>query len=229
MLVEAARTMLSQSDLPLFLWAEDVSTACYTQTRSIIHRRFGKTPYAQINNRIPSIKHFHIFRCKCFVLNDKENLNKLCPKAEEGIFISYSQTSAAYRVYLKKLKIEVESVNVTFDEELAFEQNSSEPVLTGVLASGQNSPEPAVNVLDYDKASTSTSHLSHLDLLFEHFYDEFLGTKVTKPVVIYRAEELNDNQPITSEVSIESTIPIQEEIQVQMPTPSVEVVVKPRY
>ncbi|KAI3735222.1 hypothetical protein L6452_14713 [Arctium lappa] len=157
--------MLRQSYLPLFLWAEVVSTICYMQNRSIIHRR-------------------------CFVLNDKENLNKFSPKADEGIFIGYSQTSAAYKVYLNKSKIVVESVNVTFDEELSFEQNSSEPVLTGVLASGQISPELAVNVLGSNKAS----------------------------------EELNDNQPITSEVSSESAIPIQDEIQVQTPTPSVEVV-----
>ncbi|GJW36791.1 retrovirus-related pol polyprotein from transposon TNT 1-94 [Tanacetum coccineum] len=35
-LVEAARTMLSASKLPLSFWAEAVATACYTQNRSII-------------------------------------------------------------------------------------------------------------------------------------------------------------------------------------------------
>ncbi|GKB84725.1 retrovirus-related pol polyprotein from transposon TNT 1-94 [Tanacetum coccineum] len=43
-LVEAARTMLIFSHAPLFLWAEAIATACYTQNRSIIHRRFNKTP-----------------------------------------------------------------------------------------------------------------------------------------------------------------------------------------
>ncbi|KAI3715287.1 hypothetical protein L6452_22263 [Arctium lappa] len=103
-LVEAARTMLSQSDLPLFLWAEVVSTACHTQNRSMIHRRFQKTLYELINNRTPTIKYFHIFGCKCFVLNDRESLNKFSAKADEGIFIGYSSTSAAYRVYLNKSK-----------------------------------------------------------------------------------------------------------------------------
>ncbi|KAI3691773.1 hypothetical protein L6452_31575 [Arctium lappa] len=103
-LVEVARTMLSHSNLPLFLWAEAVSTACYTQNRSMIHRRFKKTPYVLINNRTPTIKYFHIFGCKCFVLNDRENLNKFSAKADEGIFIGYSSTSTAYRVYLKKTK-----------------------------------------------------------------------------------------------------------------------------
>nr|GEY04077.1 retrovirus-related Pol polyprotein from transposon TNT 1-94 [Tanacetum cinerariifolium] len=40
-LVETARTMLIFSHAPLFLWAEAIATACYTQNRSIIHRRFN--------------------------------------------------------------------------------------------------------------------------------------------------------------------------------------------
>ncbi|KAI3707227.1 hypothetical protein L6452_25556 [Arctium lappa] len=144
-LVEAARTMLSQSDLPLFLWAEAVSTACYTQNRSMVHRRFKKTPYALIKNRTPTIKYFHIFGCTCFVLNDRENLNKFSAKADEGIFIGYFSTATAFRVYLKKSKTVIENVNVSFDEDMASEQQRSEPVITGVLASGQLSPEPCIS------------------------------------------------------------------------------------
>ncbi|GJU71475.1 retrovirus-related pol polyprotein from transposon TNT 1-94 [Tanacetum coccineum] len=44
-LVEAARTMMIFSKAPMFLWAEAVATACYTQNRSLIHTRHNKTPY----------------------------------------------------------------------------------------------------------------------------------------------------------------------------------------
>ncbi|KAJ9541501.1 hypothetical protein OSB04_028007 [Centaurea solstitialis] len=40
-LVEAARTMLAYSKLPMFLWAEAVDTACYTQNRSIVNNRMA--------------------------------------------------------------------------------------------------------------------------------------------------------------------------------------------
>ncbi|KAI3718277.1 hypothetical protein L6452_19141 [Arctium lappa] len=165
-LVEAARTMLSQSDLPLFLLEKVVSTACYTQNRSMVHRRFKKTPYALINNRTPTIKYFHIFGCKCFVLNDRESLNKFSAKADEGIFIGYSSTSTAFRVYLKKSKTVIESINVSFDEEMASEQQRSEPVITGILAYGQLSSGPTSQQNKSDEPSTSTNHLSDLDLLF---------------------------------------------------------------
>ncbi|GJY44202.1 retrovirus-related pol polyprotein from transposon TNT 1-94 [Tanacetum coccineum] len=65
-LVEAARTMLSASKLPLSFWAEAVATACYTQNRSIIISTHGKIAYHIINDRKPSIKHLHIFGCICY-------------------------------------------------------------------------------------------------------------------------------------------------------------------
>nr|GFA29860.1 hypothetical protein [Tanacetum cinerariifolium] len=44
-LIEAAHTMLIYAQAPLFLWAEAVATACFTQNRSIIRLHHGKTPY----------------------------------------------------------------------------------------------------------------------------------------------------------------------------------------
>nr|GEU44191.1 retrovirus-related Pol polyprotein from transposon TNT 1-94 [Tanacetum cinerariifolium] len=50
-LVEAARTMLTFANLPLFLWAEAITTACFTQNRLIIHKHFDKTSYELMNKR----------------------------------------------------------------------------------------------------------------------------------------------------------------------------------
>ncbi|KAJ9546943.1 hypothetical protein OSB04_019486 [Centaurea solstitialis] len=49
-LVEAAKTMLNASGLPLTFWAEAVSTACYTQNRSLVVKHFEKTPYQLLHN-----------------------------------------------------------------------------------------------------------------------------------------------------------------------------------
>nr|GFC93648.1 retrovirus-related Pol polyprotein from transposon TNT 1-94 [Tanacetum cinerariifolium] len=71
MLVEAARTMLIFSRAPLFLWAEAIATACFTQNRFIIHRRFNKTPYELINGRKPDISFLHVFGALCYPKNDR--------------------------------------------------------------------------------------------------------------------------------------------------------------
>nr|GFB90631.1 retrovirus-related Pol polyprotein from transposon TNT 1-94 [Tanacetum cinerariifolium] len=65
----------------LFLWAEAIATACFTQNRSIIHRRFNKTPYELINGRKPDILFLHVFGALCYPKNDREDIGKLGAKA----------------------------------------------------------------------------------------------------------------------------------------------------
>ncbi|GKB14058.1 retrovirus-related pol polyprotein from transposon TNT 1-94 [Tanacetum coccineum] len=95
-LVEAARTMLIFSRAPLFLWAEAIATACYTQNRSIIHRRFDKTPYELINGRKPDISFLYVFGALCYPKNDREDIGKLGAKCDIGFFNGYSANSCAY-------------------------------------------------------------------------------------------------------------------------------------
>ncbi|KAI3758690.1 hypothetical protein L6452_06261 [Arctium lappa] len=115
----------------------------------------------------------------------------------------------------KTIEDYLEYVGITHQYSAArtTKQNEFKNVITVSLASGQISPEPGSNVSSSDKASTSTSHLSELDLLFEHFYDEFLGSKVSRPVVIDSFEESSEHQTITSDVSTELVTPVQTETQ----------------
>ena len=108
--------MLTYANLPQYLWAEAVSTACFTQNRSFIHRIFNVTPYEIINNRKPNVKFFHVFGCRCFIMNLKDNLSKFQAKADEGIFLGYSQNSVAYRVLNKRTRKVEETFNLTFDD-----------------------------------------------------------------------------------------------------------------
>nr|GFA50818.1 hypothetical protein [Tanacetum cinerariifolium] len=86
-LVEAARTMLIFYRAPLFLWAKAIATACFTQNRSIIHRRFNKTPYELINGRKPDISFLHVFDALCYPKNDRKVIGKLGAK---GLDLTYA-------------------------------------------------------------------------------------------------------------------------------------------
>nr|GEY21139.1 hypothetical protein [Tanacetum cinerariifolium] len=110
-LVEAARTMLIFSHALLFLWAEAIATACYTQNCSIIHRRFNKTPYELIQGRNPDISYLHVFWALCYSKNDREDIDKLGAKGNIGFFIGYSANSVAYRVYNRRTKRIIETMN----------------------------------------------------------------------------------------------------------------------
>ncbi|GJW86451.1 retrovirus-related pol polyprotein from transposon TNT 1-94 [Tanacetum coccineum] len=73
-LVEAARTMLIFSKALMFLWAEAVATACYTQNRSLIHTRHNKTPYELAHDKKPDHTFLSVFGALCYPINDSEDL-----------------------------------------------------------------------------------------------------------------------------------------------------------
>ncbi|GJS42778.1 retrovirus-related pol polyprotein from transposon TNT 1-94 [Tanacetum coccineum] len=94
-LVEAARTMLIFSKAPMFLWAEAVATACYTQNRSLIHTRHNKTPYELVHNKKPNLTFFSVFGALCYPTNDNGYLKKLQPIADIRIFVGYAPSRKA--------------------------------------------------------------------------------------------------------------------------------------
>nr|GEV06624.1 putative reverse transcriptase domain-containing protein [Tanacetum cinerariifolium] len=190
-LVEAIRTMLIFSHAPLFLWAEAIATACYTQNHSIIHRCFNKTPYELIQGRKLDISYLHVFGDLCYLKNDCEDFGKLGAKGNIGFFIGYSANSVAYRVYNQRTKKIIETMNVTFDELLAmdFEQNSSKPDRQS-MTSGQISFELE---LTYAPSTITPQRPSErdLDILFEPLHNEYLGDSAPAP-------KNSSNTPVSS-------------------------------
>ncbi|KAI3523650.1 hypothetical protein L1887_01930 [Cichorium endivia] len=115
-LIEAGRTMVVDAGLPLTFWAEAVNTACYTQNRSIIFKRHGKTAYEILKGRSPDISYFHAFGCACFILKQGEHQSKFEAKSDDGIFLGYSAISKAFRVFNVSKRKVIESIHVRFDE-----------------------------------------------------------------------------------------------------------------
>ena len=103
-LEELKRTMLSESSLPKYFWADAVNTSCFVMNIVLIRPILKKTPYELFNGRKPNISHLKVFGYRYFILNNgKENPGKFDEKADNGIFIGYSSTSHAYKVYNKRL------------------------------------------------------------------------------------------------------------------------------
>nr|GFB00291.1 hypothetical protein [Tanacetum cinerariifolium] len=160
-LIEAARTMLIYAQAPLFLWAEAVATACFTQNRSIIRLRHGKTPYELL-------------------------YSKLQPKADIGIFIGYAPTKKAFCIYNRCTRRIVETIHVDFDKltAMASEQSSSGPALNDMTPRTNSSGLVRTS-------SSSTSYVPPLrndwDLLFQPMFNELLNPP---PSVVNQAAEV---------------------------------------
>ena len=70
------------------------------------------------------VKYFGIFGSDCYILRDKENLEKFDAKSDKGYFLGYSSTSRAYKVYNLRTKTVMEPSNVVINDELCSETHS---------------------------------------------------------------------------------------------------------
>nr|GEY67599.1 copia protein [Tanacetum cinerariifolium] len=206
---QAARTMLIFSRASFFLWDEAIATACFTQNRSIIHRQFNKTPYELINGKKLDISFLHVFDALCYPKNDREDIGKLGAKGDIGFFIGYSADSCAYRVYNRRTKKIMETINVSFDElsAMAFEQCSLKPELnsmtSGHISSGLD--------LTYAPSTITMQQPSEgeLDLLFEAMYDDYIGGQPSATArTVPPAQEPQVRQSSTASTTVADTAPI---------------------
>ncbi|XP_024011253.1 uncharacterized protein LOC112086523 [Eutrema salsugineum] len=115
-LQEMAHAMIYGNQVPKRFWAEAVSTACYIINRVYMRKGTSKTPYELWKGKTPNVSYFHVFGCRCYILNDKDHLGKFDSRSDEGIFLGYSGHSSAFRVFNMRTKVLVESVNVVFDD-----------------------------------------------------------------------------------------------------------------
>ena len=111
-----ARTILNESNVEKYVWAEAINTSCYILNRVSIRNFLNKTPYELWIGRKPNISYFHIFGCYCYILNNKDNLGKFDSKSDKAIFLGYSTTSKAYRVFNLRTRTLEESMHIKFDE-----------------------------------------------------------------------------------------------------------------
>ncbi|GKF07402.1 integrase, catalytic region, zinc finger, CCHC-type containing protein [Tanacetum coccineum] len=146
--------MLIYAKAPLFLWAEAVATACYTKNCSMIRHCHGKTPYKLLHDKPPDLSYLHVFGALCYPTNDCENLGKLQPKADIGIFIGYAPTTKAFRIYNRRTRRIIETIYVDFDEltAMASKHSSSGPTLHDMT------PVTIITTVDQDAPSPSNSH-----------------------------------------------------------------------
>lgn len=102
---------------------EACNTVVYLQKRSP-HRALGNvTPGEAFSRKKPDVGHFCIFGCLTYSYVPKEKRTKLEPTADKGIFVRYSETSKAYRIYIPVKRKVVVRQDVKFEEERAFRRS----------------------------------------------------------------------------------------------------------
>nr|GEY33773.1 hypothetical protein [Tanacetum cinerariifolium] len=177
--------------------------------------RHGKTPYELLHNKLPDLSFLHVFGALYYPTNDSENLRKLQPKADIGIFIGYALTKNAFWIYNKRTRRIVETIHVDFNKltAMASEQSSSGPALhemTPTTISSGHMPKP----------TSSTTFVppsrNEWDLLFQPLFDELLtlptsvdpaAPKVISPIDEVVAPKLAESTGLPFSTTVDQDAP----------------------
>ncbi|GJR58349.1 retrovirus-related pol polyprotein from transposon TNT 1-94 [Tanacetum coccineum] len=133
-------------------------------------------------------------RSLCYPTNDRDDLGKMKPKADIGIFIGYSKSSRGFRIYNRRTRKILETIHVKFDEltTMASECNNSGPGLN------------CSNFQDLSEDSNDTSSKEDLDNLFGPLYEEYYETRSPEVSNNFAANTLNnEDTPSLSSIIVE--------------------------
>lgn len=170
-IMEAARSMLSESGLPKSLWAEAVSTATYVLNR--LPRSDGRSPHEILFNDTRPLD-AHEFGSDVYVMVPYEKRRKLDDKAEKCKFVGYDENSKGVRVLTKTNSIKVarevvfldtkenwredlngmqnQTVDVDFEETASFNENANDDRESN---SGHEENHNEESDEDYEEAESS--------------------------------------------------------------------------
>nr|GEX47423.1 hypothetical protein [Tanacetum cinerariifolium] len=138
-LIEAGRTMLADSLLPIPFWAEAINTACYVQNRVLVTKPHNKTPYELLLSRTPSISFMRPFGGLVTILNTLDPLGS----GPTWLFnIDTLTKSMNYqRVLAGNQPNPSEGIQEHFDADKAGEGNVQQYVLFPLWSSGSKDPQ----------------------------------------------------------------------------------------
>lgn len=139
-LVEMARYMLIQAGLPPKFWAEAVMTSTYIRNRCPSRALNGNLPYTAWTKRKPTASHLQPFGKVTHVLNKSGKRGKFNQKTIRCIFIGYSPTSKANRLWDPESQKVIKNRDISFLDEFpnevgeAVDEEDRDIISVGVLS-----------------------------------------------------------------------------------------------
>lgn len=150
-LVEKARCMLQDANLPKKYWAEAMNTAAYIKNHTTSHVLENKTPIEIWSGKKPDVSHFKVFGSVAMAMVPKEKRRKFDAKSRELMFVGYCEDQKGYRLMDRKSNEITSSRDVTIIESGNIVSNSD---------LSNNSLDSIADIETYESASESDDELN---------------------------------------------------------------------
>ncbi|RMZ92256.1 hypothetical protein DV736_g455, partial [Chaetothyriales sp. CBS 134916] len=134
--MEKARAMRIQANLPHDLWKEIVEAAVYLHNRTPRYSQEWRTPFEDFFSRQagkqvkPQLAHLKVYGCRAYAMTKKaqlkeSRLQKLEPRAHIGYLVGYNSTNI-YRVWIPRKGRVISTRDVIFDEGTLYDGREDE-------------------------------------------------------------------------------------------------------
>lgn len=156
-LINLARSMMIAKNVPKYLWAEAVNTACYLLNRSVLNANEDKTPFEKFFKRKPEVQHLRIFGADAYESISKEKANrskfKFDARSKKMILVGYDGESSNYKLYDLKNRSMWISSDVEFNESsvITVDQQSNDCKID--IDFGESDSNEIQNMNDSDTTS----------------------------------------------------------------------------
>lgn len=143
------------------LWAEAVATTVYIKNRLPTKGCQAPTPYEALHGEQPTVQHLQPFGRKCYVHIPEEKRpagTKLLPRALEGTFVGYTDSTRIFRIYIPSQH------KIVITRDLRFA-----PINSGEVIKQPAAPPPITSNDSDDESTTAppprrSSRLRHRNL-----------------------------------------------------------------
>ena len=98
-ILNVARALRFQANLPIEFWGECILTAAYLINRTPSDLLQGKTPYEILFGETPSYKNIRVFGCLAYAHNQKHGGDKFASQSRKCIFIGYPYGKKGWSLY----------------------------------------------------------------------------------------------------------------------------------
>ena len=98
-ILDVARALRFQGNLPIKFWGECVFIAGYLINRAPSLILKAKTPYEILYGMKPKYKHLRVFGCLCYAHNQNRGGEKFASKSRKCVFIGCSHEKKGWKLY----------------------------------------------------------------------------------------------------------------------------------
>jgi transposase InsO family protein len=115
-LLDIARALLAEAELPKRFWAEAIFHAAYLNNRAPTKANNNRSPFELWTGQRPNLSHLRIFGCKALMRKPEKKLHKLDERAVEVLYLGVGPSESQYRLWIPGARRMAVSRDVIFLE-----------------------------------------------------------------------------------------------------------------